>query len=64
MSLSVELVSFVSPPTKSKSKREDCVTFCCVTSRHEATNVAAQGAPLQCGLLSSATPPSHMVYPG
>ena len=28
-----------------------------MTSRHEATNVAAQGAPLQCGLLSSATPP-------
>ena len=30
-----------------------------MTSQHEATNVAAQGAPLQCGLLSSATPPSH-----
>jgi hypothetical protein len=27
MSLSVELVSFVSPPAKSKSKREDCVTI-------------------------------------
>jgi hypothetical protein len=59
MSLSVELVSSVSPPAKSKSSAKIASPFCCVTSQHEATNVAAQGAPLQCGLLSSATPPGH-----
>jgi hypothetical protein len=62
MSLSVELVSFVSPPAIEVEARI-ASPFCCVTSQHEATNVAAQGAPLQCGLLSSATPPV-MVYPG